>query len=209
MSMYKNVSKDRKLLDEVRDVMRLHHYSIHTERTYCDWIKRYIRYHRMTSRQDLIDGEAKNEAFRTHLAVDKNVSPSTQNQAMNALIFLYRRVLKQELTGEIDAVRSVKKNKIPVVLSREEVAAVISIMDGVPRLVTQLLYGSGLRISEALRLRVQDIDFAYKQITVRSGKGGRDRVTTFPKSMEPLLKDHLNRVKAIHTHDLAPGPGPV
>ena len=88
MSMYKNTSKDRKLLDEVRDVMRLHHYSIHTERTYCDWIKRYIRYHSMTNRQDLIDGEAKIEAFLTHLAVDKNVSPSTQNQAMNALVFL-------------------------------------------------------------------------------------------------------------------------
>lgn len=97
MSMYKNTSKGRKLLDEVRDVMRLNHYSIHTERTYCDWIKRYIRYHSMTNRQDLIDGEAKIEAFLAHLAVDKNVSPSTQNQAMNAMVFLYKHVLKRPL----------------------------------------------------------------------------------------------------------------
>jgi len=104
--MYKNTSKDRKLLDEVRDVMRLHHYSIHTERTYCDWIKRYIRHHSMTGRQDLIDGEAKIEAFLKHLAVDKTVAPSTQNQAMNALVFLYKHVLKHRLDKEINAVRA-------------------------------------------------------------------------------------------------------
>ena len=202
--------KKTNILDEVRRVMRVKHYSIHTERTYCDWIRRFILFHKMQDRAELfIESENKIETYLTHLAIEKNVAPATQNQAMNALIFLYRRVLKKELTGKIDAVRSVKKNKVPVVLSREEVAAVISIMEGVPRLVTQLLYGSGLRISEALRLRVQDIDFSYKQITVRSGKGGRDRVTTFPKSMEPLLKDHLNRVKAIHTHDLAAGHGAV
>lgn len=202
--------KKTNILDEVRRVMRVKHYSIHTERTYCDWIKRFILFHKMQDRAELfIESENKIETYLTHLAIEGNVAPATQNQAMNALIFLYRRVLKQELTGTIDAVRSVKKNKVPVVLSREEVAAVISIMEGVPRLITQLLYGSGLRISEALRLRVQDIDFAYKQITVRSGKGGRDRVTTFPKSMEALLKDHLNRVKAIHTHDLAAGHGAV
>ena len=206
------MSKQKKtnILDEVRRVMRVKHYSIHTERTYCDWIKRFILFHKMQNRAELfIESENKIETYLTHLAIEGNVAPATQNQAMNALIFLYRRVLKQELTGTIDAVRSVKKNKVPVVLSREEVAAVISIMEGVPRLITQLLYGSGLRISEALRLRVQDIDFAYKQITVRSGKGGRDRVTTFPKSMEALFKDHLNRVKAIHTHDLAAGHGAV
>lgn len=202
--------KKTNILDEVRRVMRVKHYSIHTERTYCDWIRRFILFHKMKDRAELfIESENKIETYLTHLTIEGDVAPATQNQAMNALIFLYKRVLKQELTGEIDAVRSVKKNKVPVVLSREEVAAVISIMEGVPRLVTQLLYGSGLRISEALRLRVQDIDFAYKQITVRSGKGGKDRVTTFPKSMEPLLKDHLNRVKAIHTHDLAAGHGAV
>ncbi len=101
MSTYKNTFKGRKILDEVRDVMRLHHYSIHTERTYCDWIKRYIRYHNMTSRQDLIDGEAKIEAFLTHLAVDKDVAPSTQNQAMNALVFLRKHVLKHRKGMEL------------------------------------------------------------------------------------------------------------
>jgi len=120
--------KDRKLLDEVRNVMRLRHYSIHTERTYCDWIKRYIIYHRMTNRQDLVDGEAKIEAFLTHLAVDKAVAPSTQNQAMNALVFLYKHVLKQPLDQEINAVRASRKINIPVVMTREEVAQVIALM---------------------------------------------------------------------------------
>ena len=114
MSTHKNISKDRKMLDKVRDVMRLHHYSIHTERTYCDWIKRYIRYHNMTSRQDLIDGEAKIEAFLTHLAVDKGVAPSTQNQAMNALVLLYKHVLNQSLDQEINAVRASRKINMPV-----------------------------------------------------------------------------------------------
>jgi integron integrase len=164
----------------------------------------------MKNRTELfVKSEDKIETFLSHLAIEKKVAPATQNQAMNALIFLYKQVLKCELPGVINAVRSTKKQKIPVVLSREEVAVVISIIEGVPRLITQLLYGSGLRISEALHLRIQDIDFAYKQITVRSGKGGKDRVTTFPKSMEPLLKDHLNRVKAMHVLDLASGYGEV
>ena len=121
MSTSKNTSKNRKLLDEVRDVMRLQHYSIHTERTYCAWIKRYIRYHNMTGRKDLIDGEAKIEAFLTHLAVDKAVAPSTQNQAINALVFLYKHVLKQTLDQEINAVRASRKINIPVVMTMEEV----------------------------------------------------------------------------------------
>jgi hypothetical protein len=111
--------KDRKMLDEVHDVMRLLHYSIHTERTYCDWIKQYIRFHKMITRQDLAGGEAKIEAFLTHLAVEKAVSPSTQNQAMNALIFLYKHVLKNPLDGKINAVRAAKKVNVPVVMTRE------------------------------------------------------------------------------------------
>ncbi len=202
--------KQTNILDEVRRVMRVKHYSIHTERTYCSWIRRYILFHKIQDRGELlIESENKIETYLSHLAIEGNVAPATQNQAMNALFFLYKLVLKQALPGEIDIVCSVKQKKVPVVLSREEVAAVISIMEGVPRLITQLLYGSGLRISEVLRLRVQDIDFAYKQITVRSGKGEKDRVITFPRLMEPLLNDHLNRVKAIHTHDLAAGHGAV
>jgi len=209
MSTYKNTFKNRKILDEVRDVMRLHHYSIHTERTYCDWIKRYIRHHNMISRQDLINGEAKIEAFLTHLAVDKAVAPSTQNQAMNALVFLYKRVLKQSLDQEINAVRASRKINIPVVMTREEVAQIIALMDGVPQLVVKLLYGSGLRIMEAVRLRVQDVDYTFKQITVRSGKGAKDKITTFPTSVIPLLQNHLAKVRVIHKQDLAQGYGEV
>jgi integron integrase len=203
------LKKDRKLLDEVRDVIRLYHYSIHTERTYCGWIKRYIQYHNMTSREELINGEAKIEAFLTHLAVDKAVSPSTQNQAMNALVFLYKHVLKKSLDGNINAVRARKKVNIPVVMAREEVARVITLMEGTPQLVVNLLYGSGLRITEALRLRVQDIDYELKHITVRSGKGAKDRITTFPVSVIPLLQNHLSRVRVIHEQDLAQGYGEV
>ena len=204
-----STSKDRKLLDEVRDVMRLHHYSIHTERTYRDWIKRYLGYHEMRGRQDLIDGEAKIEAFLTHLAVDKTVAPSTQNQAMNALVFLYKHVLKQPLDKEINAVRASRKINIPVVMAREEVARIIALMEGVPQLVVKLLYGSGLRILEALRLRVQDIDYEFKQVTVRSGKGAKDRVTPFPSSAIPLFQNHLSRVRVIHEQDLNQGYGEV
>jgi site-specific recombinase XerD len=125
-----SIKKDRKLLDEVRDYLRLHHYSIHTERTYCDWIKKYVQYHKMTRREDLAEGEKKIEAFLTHLAVERNVSPATQNQAMNALVFLYKKVLKLPLDDEINAVRAKKKANIPVVLSREETARLIVSMGG-------------------------------------------------------------------------------
>ncbi len=148
--------RSRKLLEETRKIMRLRHYSIHTERAYCDWIKRYVRYHGMTGRQDLIDGEAKIEAFLTHLAVDKGMSPSTQNQAMNALVFLYKHVLKQPLDKEINAVRASRKINIPVVMAREEVARIIGAMTGIHQLVVKLLYGSGLHIIECLRLRMHD-----------------------------------------------------
>jgi site-specific recombinase XerD len=127
-------AKDRKLMDEVHDVMRLHHYSIHTERSYCDWIKRFILFHKMTGREDLKNGEIKIEAFLTHLAVNKDVSASTQNQAMNALVFLYKHVLKQPLDKEINAVRAPRKENVPVVMTREEVAQVISLMDGTPQI---------------------------------------------------------------------------
>jgi len=148
-----STQKDRKLLDEVRDVLRLNHYSIHTERTYIDWIRKFVHFHKMSSRDDLSGGERKIEAFLTHLAVQGNVAPSTQNQAMNALVFLYKRVLKGELNEAIDAVRAVLKTHVPVVMTREETAKVLSLLAGTPQLVAKLLYGSGLRISEAIRLR--------------------------------------------------------
>ena len=130
-----STAKDRKLLDEVRDVMRLLHYSIHTERTYCEWIRKYIHFHTMKSRDDLADGEKKIEAFLTHLAVHSNVAPATQNQAMNALVFLYRKVLKQDLDEKINAIRSSKKTNIPAVMTREETAKVLSLITGTHQVI--------------------------------------------------------------------------
>ena len=173
-------AKTPKLLDRVRQVMRLHHYSLHTERTYVDWIKRYVRFHRMQRREDLGGGEAKIEAFLTDLAVNGRVAPATQNQAMNALVFLYKQVLNVPLDQAIQAVRAERKANVPVVLTRAEVAQVLPLVEGVSHLVVKLLYGSGLRSMEALRLRVKDVDFEMKQITVRSGKGDKDRVTVLP-----------------------------
>lgn len=202
--------KSPTLLEDVRRVMRLKHYSLHTERSYCDWIKQFVKFHRMTERQALFeDGEAKIEAFLSYLATQRNVASATQNQAMNALVFLYKRVLDIPLTKRIEAIRSTKNRHIPVVLSVDEVKLVMARLEGVPQLLVKLLYGSGLRISEAVRLRVQDIDFAYKQITVRSGKGDKDRVTTFAASLAPLLLNHLDKVKAVHDQDLVDGYGAV
>lgn len=202
-------SNKTKLIDQVREIMRLHHYSIHTERTYSDWIKRYVQFHRMQSREDLENGEKKIEQFLTHLAVECNVAPSTQNQAMNALVFLYKKVLKTPLGGKINAVRAKKKINIPVVLTRDEVRQIIHLLQGSAQLIVKLLYGSGLRITEAVRLRVKDIDYQMKHITVRSGKGAKDRVTTFPESVIPLLENHLAKVKILHEQDLTHGYGEV
>jgi len=161
----------------------------------------------MRSREDLFPAEPKIEAFLTDLAVNGNVAPATQNQAMNALVFLYKRVLKHPLEGSIDAVRADKKINVPVVMTREEVATVLSLLNGTAQLVAKLLYGSGLRIMEAVRLRVKDIDWGMKQLTVRSGKGGKDRVTTLPVTLTPLLQNHLAGVKTLHQQDLAQGHG--
>ena len=196
-----------KLLDQVRSIMRLHHYSIHTERSYLDWIKRYVLFHRMQTREDLADAERKIEAFLTDLAVSAKVSASTQNQAMNALVFLYKRVLEMPLGGKIDAIRAERKVNVPVVLTREEVAKVIPLIEATPQLIVKLLYGSGLRILEAVRLRVKDLDFQMKQVTVRSGKGDKDRFTTLSALLVPLLENHLLKVKVLHDQDLAAGYG--
>src|SRR5450756_1844018 len=181
-----------KLLDEVRRKMRLLHYSIHTERSYCDWIRWFVKFHRMKSRDDLAGGEAKIEAFLTHLAVDQSIAPSTQNQAMNALVFLYKQVLQQRLDEAINAIRATPRARLPVVMTREEVSRVLTLMSGTPQLITQLLYGSGVRIMEAVRLRVKDVDFELKEVLVRSGKGDKDRVTTFSVKLIPFFKQHLD-----------------
>ena len=198
-----------KLLDEMRNLMRRRHYSIHTERAYRDWVKRYVRFHNMQSRDDLRHGEEKIEAFLTHLARDRQVAASTQNQTMNALVFLYKHVLKQPLSGEINADRARKQPRIPVVLTREETARVITLMSRVHQRIVKLLYGSRLRITECLRLRVQDIDLEMKALTVRNGKGDKDRITTFPEKLVQPLKEHCKRVELIHERDLEEGYGHV
>src|SRR6266849_1132090 len=171
---------------------------MHTECSSVEWIVRFARFHGMRSREDLCPAEPKIEAFPTDLAVHGNVAPATQNQAMNALVFLYKRVLNHSLEGRINAVRADKKVTVPVVMTREEVAAVLSLMDGTAQVVAKLLYGRGLRIMEAVRLRVKDIDYQMKQLTVRAGKGDKDRFTTFPATLTPLLQNHLAGVKTLH-----------
>ncbi len=199
-----------KLLEELHNVMRRRHYSIHTERSYADWIKRYIRYYHMQDRLELlVNKNRKVEDYLTHLAVHENVAPATQNQALNALVFLYRHVLQEPLGDSLRAERAKKKTRVPVVMTRDEVVQVIAALEGVPQLVVKLLYGCGLRMAEVLRLRVQEIDFAMKQLTVRGGKGDKDRVTTFPASIIPLLTNHLRRVELIHRNDLSLGFGEV
>jgi len=196
----------KKLLDQVRNAMRLKHYSLRTEETYVDWITRFILFHNKRHPKDMSNAEV--EAFLTHLAVDLNVAASTQNQALSALLFLYREVLKKDL-GPVDSVRAKKPKRLPTVMSREEARKVIGCMSGTYQLMAKLLYGSGLRLMECVRLRVQDVDFAQHQIVVRDGKGEQDRITMLPDSLIALLQEHLQRVKQLHEQDLAQGQGAV
>lgn len=197
---------EKKLLDEVRDALRLKHYSYRTEVSYVDWIKRYIFYHDV--RHPAAMGTAEVQAFLTHLAVEQNVAASTQNQALSALLFLYRNVLHQDL-GTIDALRAQKPKRLPAVLTKEEARLVLDAMAGVHQLMAKLLYGSGLRLMECLRLRVKDVDFSYQQITVRDGKGQKDRVTILPQALVPFLQEHLRGVRRLHGDDLTAGYGTV
>ena len=197
------------LLTEMSELMRRLHYSIHTEKIYCEWTKRFIKFHGIKERKTLLlESENKVETYLTHLAVQANVAESTQNQAFNALIFLYRHLLNQPLEN-IQATRSRREPRIPTVLTKEEVKLILGFMTGTSALVTKLLYGCGLRISEAARLRVQDIDYSYKQITVRNGKGMKDRVTPLPLRATALLQEHLINVKVIFERDLQEGHGEV
>jgi len=196
----------RKLLDQVRDALRLKHYSIRTEEAYINWIKRYIFFHHKRHPAEM--GAPEIEAFLTHLAVDEQVAASTQNQALSALLFLYREVLHQEL-GPVDALRAKKPKRLPTVLTRDEVQRLLGQMSGTHQLMARLLYGSGLRLMECLRLRVKDLDFDYRTVTVRDGKGEQDRVTVLPDSLIAPLQEHLLRVKRLHDQDLARGQGAV
>jgi integron integrase len=196
-----------RLLDRVRDRVRLKHYSIRTEQAYVEWVRRFVLFHGSRSPEALGPGEV--EAFLTHLAVAGRVSASTQNQAKSALLFLYKEVLGLELPW-LDGVESAKRPaRLPVVLTPEEVRAVLARVDGTSGLILRLLYGTGLRILEGLRLRVKDVDFARREILVRDGKGAKDRVTVLPARLASPLREHLVRVGVLHRDDLADGCGAV
>ncbi len=196
----------KKLLDQVSEVIRLKHYSPRTEEAYVDWIRRFILFHDKRHPREM--GAPEIEEFLTHLAVDRNVSASTQNQALYAILFLYRHVLRKDLDQQaIEAVRAKKPKRLPVVLTREEALRVIGLLSGTHRLMAKLLYGSGLRLRECLRLRVKDIDFEQRQIVVRDGKGAKDRVTVLPETLVPFLQEHLQHVKYLHDDDLSKGYG--
>lgn len=195
-----------KLLDRVRHAIRLKHYSLRTEEAYIFWIKKYIHFHNLRHPSEMREEEVRQ--FLTHLAVSEKVAASTQNQALAALLFLYRNVLGVELKN-IDAVRAKKPKHLPVVFTQEEVRQILARLTGAPFIVANLLYGSGLRISEALRLRVKDIDFQTNQIIVREGKGEKERITMLPQSVKEALALHLERVKKMHEDDLRNGLGEV
>ena len=195
------------LLTELRRHIRVRGYSIRTEQAYCRWVLRYIRYHSLRHPAEMGDVEV--VAFLSHLASERDVAANTQNQALSALIFLYRYVLKDPL-GDITAtIRAKKPQKLPVVLTREEVAGVLRRLTGSHQLVAAILYGSGLRLLEALRMRVKDISFDYQCIHVHDGKGRKDRIVTFPPVLHPAMKTHLAQARSLHKADLAEGYGAV
>jgi integron integrase len=196
-----------RLLEQVRNTIRMRHYSIRTEEAYLHWIKRFILFHGKRHPAEM--GPAEVETFLTHLAVKGRVSASTQNQALNAIVFLYRAVLQRELGWLENIERAKKPVKRPVVFTHEEAQAILHRLEGVKWLMASLLYGAGLRLMECVRLRVKDVDFAYRQLTVRDGKGGKDRVTMLPVKLITPLRQHLIRVKALHDQDLREGFGRV
>lgn len=197
-----------KLLDQVRAKLRLKHYSIRTEEAYVNWIIRYIHFHHNRHPREL--GAAEVEAFLTYLATERHVAASTQNQACCALLFLYREVLNIPLDEEaIQPLRAKRPDHLPTVLTQEEVHLVLAHMTGVHQLQAQLLYGSGLRLLECLRLRVKDLDFARREIIVRDPKGQHDRVTMLPVSLIPRLQEQLEYARRLHTQDLQAGYGAV
>ncbi|MCH8338219.1 MAG: integron integrase [Chloroflexi bacterium] len=197
----------KNLLDRVRQSIRLKNYSIRTEQAYVSWVRRFILFHDKRHPRQM--GSAEVERFLSHLAVDRNVAASTQNQALSALLFLYREVLKKELEYPIDSIRAKRPKRLPTVMTKQEVRNVIGRMTGKNQVMAKLLYGSGLRLMECVRLRVQDLDFGQRQIIVREGKGGKDRATVLPDSLIDPLKRHLRHVKLVHEDDIADGHGGV
>ncbi|MGV8083649.1 MAG: integron integrase [Coriobacteriia bacterium] len=196
-----------KLMNEMRAALRARHYSPRTESAYCSWVVRYIRFHGMRHPAEMATTEV--NAFLTHLAIAERVSSSTQTQALSALIFFYRNVIGYELGDLGDVIRARKPIHLPVVLTREEVKALLAEMDGTERLMASLLYGSGLRLTECVTLRIQDIDFSKGEIAVRNGKGAKDRVTMLPDALKAPLRDQAVRARLIHARDIADGWGRI
>jgi integron integrase len=201
------MSEPPKLLARVRIAIRTRHYSLRTEEAYVSWIKRFIFFH--NKKHPSAMGPEEVNAFLSHLATDRNVSASTQNQALGAILFLYRDVLEEPLPWLKDIIRAVRPARLPVVLTADEVRDVLHRMNGVPHLAALLLYGAGLRLMECLRLRIKDIDFDRSQLLIRSPKGNRERMTMLPQTVVPMLRTHLEWVREIHQRDLANGFGAV
>ncbi len=194
-----------KLLPRLRAELRLRHYSRRTEDVYVRWVRRFIRFHGMRHPSTL--GSAEVTAFLTSLAFQGRVTASTQNQALAALLFLYGEVLEQKVAWIAGLVRAKAPRRVPVVLTRDEIRAIVGRMHGVPQLVARLLYGTGVRLLEGLQLRVKDMDFGLNEVTVRRGKGDRDRVTMLPESLKPTLSAHLQAVHLLHDRQVAAGAG--
>src|SRR5437016_5220316 len=196
-----------RLLEEVRSVARMRHLSIRTEQAYVQWIRRFIRFHHKKHPREM--GESEIRAFISHLAVERGITASTQTVALSALLFLYRDVLKKDLPYVSNIERAQKPKRLPVVFTRDETERIMANLEGVYWLIGALLYGSGLRLMECLRLRVKDLDFTYGQVTVRDGKGEKDRITMLPAKIKSRLERHLRAVKSIHQDDLRVGYGEV
>ena len=197
--------KRKKILDQLREEIRRRNYSYSTEKLYCQWIVRYVRFHSMKHPTEL--NESHVVGFLNDLANKQNVAASTQNQALSAIVFLYKNILNKPLNDLDNLKRAKRYIHLPVVLTGQEARTILNNMDGGATLVVKLLYGSGLRITEALRLRVMDVDFGYNQIVVRNGKGLRDRVTMLPESVIAELKIHIQKVKRLHQYDIHNGMG--
>ncbi len=202
-----SAARKPRLLERVRDAVRARHYSLRTEEAYVAWVRRYVLFHGKRHPDEM--GEPEINAFLTHLAVAKRVGASTQNQALAALLFLYRRVLGREMAVPGNVVRAKRPMRLPAVLTRAEVRSLLGRMEGIPKLVALLLYGSGMRVLECLRLRVKDVEFAHGRITVRDAKGGRDRPVPLPHVAGAPLAAWLSQVKHRHAEDLAAGFGGV
>ena len=200
--------KNLKLMDQVRETLRYYQYAYKTEQAYCQWILAYI-YFFDKKRHPKELGEKEVERFLSHLATKRRVASSTQRQALNALVFLYREVLDKPLGGKIAPVRAKKHRRPPTVLTQEEVQGVFQNMEGSHALMAKLIYGSGMRLMECVRLRIQDVDFGQGNIFIRGGKGGKDRTTILPRNISEELKQHIERVKDLHRQDLEQGFGEV